>query len=174
MELLVDAPDEELLRAGDTGALVRRYYGPVFGLVKRLLGDAAEARDAAQETFVRALAHLKEFDPTRSFRTWVFTIAANYARDVLRKRKAVPLEPDVQESLPELSPPDEKALRAENREQLRASIDGLPFDLKVAVVLHFQHELSPSEVAAALGITPNAVRIRLYRALVLLRKEIGR
>jgi RNA polymerase sigma-70 factor (ECF subfamily) len=172
MELLVDAPDEELLRAGDTAGLVRRYYGPVYGLAKRLLGDAAEARDAAQETFARALAHLPEFDPARSFRSWVFAIAANYVRDLLRKRKALSLGPELHDALPELRPPDEKALRAENRERLRAAVEALPFDLKVAVVLHFQHELPPAEVAAVLGVTPNAVRIRLYRALAVLRKEI--
>src|SRR6266850_210941 len=100
MELLVDLSDEDLLRRNDTAALVRRHYGPVYGLVRRLLGGDAEARDAAQETFVRAIGHLKSFDRRRSFRTWIFAIAANHVRDLLRGRKPLPLEADAGESVP--------------------------------------------------------------------------
>jgi RNA polymerase sigma-70 factor (ECF subfamily) len=173
MELVVDAPDEELIRSGDTAGLVRRYYGPVFGLARRLLGSPAEARDAAQETFARAIAHLSDFQPGRSFRAWVFSIAANYIRDLHRRRKTAPLEPGVGETLPELKPPDARLLREENRVRLAAAVDRLPFDLKIVVTLLFQQDLRPSEAAQALGVTPNAVRLRLYRALQALRKDLA-
>ncbi len=173
MELLADAPDEVLLRAGDAAALARKYYGPVYGLVRRLLRDPADARDAAQETFLRAVAHLKEFQPGRSFRNWLFAIAANHARDLLRRRRQLPLDPATGESLPELTLPDARLLREEDRERLLAAVDRLPFDLKVAVALHFQQELSYPEIGETLGISVNAVRIRLYRALGALRKELS-
>ncbi len=173
MDLLVDAPDAALIRAGNADALVRRYYGPVFALARRLLGNVADARDAAQETFARAFAHLREFEPDRSFRAWIFSIAANHVRDLLRRRRQVPLEPGFEESLPDLAPPDAGLLRGENREKVLAAVDRLPFDLKVVVALVFQHDLPYAEVAAALSITVNAVRIRLYRALGALRKELS-
>jgi RNA polymerase sigma-70 factor (ECF subfamily) len=173
VELVAEATDLELVRARDTAALARRYYGPVFGLVRRLLGNAAEARDAAQETFVRAIAHLKDFDPAGSFRSWLFAIAANHARDLLRRRRQLPLDPAVEEKLPDLSLPDDRLLRSENRDRLLAAIDRLPFDLKIVVTLHFQQDLPHAEVAQTLGLSVNAVRIRLYRALAALRKEMS-
>jgi RNA polymerase sigma factor (sigma-70 family) len=171
MEMAVDAPDDVLLRSGDTQALVRRYYGPVLGLVRRLVGDA-DARDAAQETFVRAIAKLRDYDPSRPFRVWLFAIAANHVRDLLRRKRAAPLDADVQSELPDLSLPEDPALLAEDRGALLAAVDRLPPDLRVVVLLHYQHDLPPREVAQVLDITPNAARIRLYRALRILRKEL--
>lgn len=173
MEVLLEAADEELVRSGQTAELVRRYYGPVYGLARRLLGRQEEARDATQETFARAIAHLKEFQPGRSFRVWIFSIAANLVRDLFRRRWPAPLAPGLEEELPEFSPPEARMLREENRELLAAAVGRLPFDLRIVVVLHFQEDLPPPEIAEALGISPNAVRIRLYRALNALRKEFS-
>lgn len=173
METLLETTDEELVRAGDKAALIRRYYGPVFGLARRLLGGADGARDAAQETFARAIAHLGDFQPGRSFRAWIFSIAANLIRDLHRRRHPAPLDPGIEETIPEFAPPDARMLREENRERLAAAVERLPLDLKTVVALHFQEDLPPAEIAEALGITPNAVRIRLYRALAALRKEFA-
>ena len=173
MELVAEMTDLELIRAGDTAELVRRYYGPVFGLARRMLGSVPEARDAAQETFTRAIAHLRSFDPACSFRGWLFAIAANHVRDLLRKRRPGALEGTREEEIPDLSLPDDRLLRDENRERLASAIDRLPFDLKIVVALHFQQELPHAEVALAIGLSVNAVRIRLYRALAALRKELS-
>jgi RNA polymerase sigma-70 factor (ECF subfamily) len=172
MEMLVELTDEALLRDGDTAGLVRRHYGAVYGLVRRLLG-AEGARDAAQETFVRAIAHLGEFDRRRSFRNWLFAIAANYVRDHLRRRKQLPLDPGTEESVPDLSLPDASMLRREDRDRILAAVDRLPFDWKVVVTLQFQQDLSAPEIAETLGISVNAVRIRLFRGLAALRKELS-
>jgi RNA polymerase sigma-70 factor (ECF subfamily) len=173
MEMVAEATDLDLLRSGDTAALVRRYYGPVLGLARRMLGDPAAAGDAAQETFARAIAHLGRFDPSRSFRAWLFTIAANYIRDLLRKKSPVPLDRSALDEIPDLSLPDAGLLQAERRETLSAAIDRLPFDLKIVVVLHFQQELGAPEIARVLGVSANAVRIRIYRALKLLREGLS-
>ena len=172
MTLMVDASDEELLDAGDTPGLVRRHYGPVYGLARRLLGSELDARDAAQETFARAIAHLKEFDRRRSFRTWIFAIVSNHIRDLLRRRRQVPLD-GAEESLPDLSLPESPVIRREDRDRVLAAVDRLPFEWKIVVTLKVQQDLSPLEIADTLGISVNAVRIRLYRALAALRKELS-
>jgi RNA polymerase sigma-70 factor (ECF subfamily) len=173
MELLVDVTDQDLLRAGDTAGLVRRYYGPVYGLARRLLGNGADARDAVQETFARAIAHLGDFDRRASFRTWLFAIAANHVRDLLRRCKQLPLDADAEETVPDLSLPDAPILRREDRERILAAVDRLPFEWKIVVTLQFQQDLSYREIAETLGVSINAVRIRLFRALVALRKELS-
>jgi RNA polymerase sigma-70 factor (ECF subfamily) len=173
MELLVERTDQDLLSAGDIPALVRRHYGPVYGLARRLLGSDTDARDVAQETFARAIGHLREFDRRRSFRTWVFAIAANHVRDLLRRRRQLPLDAGTEESVPDLSLPDAPMAREEDRDRLLAAIDRLPFEWKVVVTLHFQQDLAAPEIAEALGVSVNAVRIRLYRALGALRKELA-
>jgi len=169
----VELTDEELLRAGDAAGLVRRHYGPVYGLARRLLGDAADARDVAQETFARAIAHLRDFDRRRSFRGWVFAIAANHVRDLLRRRKQLPLDAGAEESMPDLTLPDAPILRREDRERILAAVDRLPFEWKIVVTLQFQQDLTYPEIAEALGISVNAVRIRIFRALAALRKELS-
>lgn len=173
MNVLAEATDLELIRAGDTARLAHRYYGQVFGLARRLLGNPQEARDAAQETFVRAIAHLGEFNPGLSFRSWLFAIAANHVRDLLRRRRPLPIDRAREEELPDLSLPDDRLLRSENRDRLRSAIDRLSFEQKVVVTLHFQEDLPYAEIASVLGVSVNAVRIRLYRALALLRKELS-
>ena len=166
MEMAVDEDPR------DTPGLIRRYYGPVLSLVRRLVGDA-DARDAAQETFARAIARLRDYDPSRPFRVWIFAIAANHVRDLLRRKRAAPLDPELEADLPDLSIPEDPALIAEDRAALMGAVDRLPPDLRVVVLLHFQQDLPPREVADVLGITPNAARIRLYRALRALRKELS-
>jgi RNA polymerase sigma-70 factor (ECF subfamily) len=173
MELLVDVTDEDLLLAGDTAGLVRRYYGPVYGLARRLLGNPADARDAAQETFTRAIGHLGDFDRRSSFRTWLFAITANHIRDLLRRKKQLPLDPTTEESLPVLTLPEDPIFLREDRDRVQAALDRLPFDLKIVVTLQFQQDLSYREIAQTLGISVNAVRIRIYRALAALRKELS-
>jgi len=173
MEMAVDASDPDLIRSGDTTALVRRHYGPVYGLVLRFLRNEADARDAAQETFTRAISHLRDFDSRKSFRGWLFAIAANHVRDLLRRRRQLPLDADTQEQVPDLSLPDEPLLLREDRDRIVAAVDRLPFDLKLVVTLHYQKDLSSPEIAEALGVSVNAVRLRLFRALAALRKELS-
>ena len=173
MEMAVDASDPDLIRSGDTPSLVRRHYGPVYGLVRRFLRNEADARDAAQETFARAISHLQDFDPRKSFRAWLFAIAANHVRDLLRRRRQLPLDSETEERLPDLTLPDESLLHREDRDRILAAVDRLPFDLKLVVTLHYQKELSSPEIADVLGVSVNTIRLRLFRALGILRKELS-
>jgi len=170
--------DEELVRAaqgGDPSArdgLVDRFYPPVFALAVRMLGDRWEARDAAQETFLNAFAHLDTFLPERPFAPWIFAIAANRVRDRHRKRRPAEISPADEASLAVSLPPEIPAETEEDLARVRAAVDALPFDFKIVVALHFQQGCAYPEVAQALHVTVNAVRIRLYRALGLLRKTL--
>jgi RNA polymerase sigma factor (sigma-70 family) len=173
MDLMLEPTDLEFFDAGDLEGLVQRHYGGVYGLARKLLGSEADARDVAQETFARALANLRTFDTRRPFRPWILAIAAHLTRDLLRKRRELRLAPEAEEELADPDLPLEPLFRREEREQILAALERLPFDWKLVVVLHFQQDLPPAEIAVMLGITPNAVQIRLYRALEALRKELS-
>jgi RNA polymerase sigma-70 factor (ECF subfamily) len=161
----------ERLDGDDRDRLVARWYGPVRALCLRMTGRDGEAEELAQETFARALRAADTYDAERPLSAWLFTIAANVCRDHLaRAERLKPLEPESGDVAIDL-PPDSALLRGEDRARAYAAIDRLPFDLKIVVVLHFQHDLEPHEIAEALGLTSNAVRIRLYRALKQLRQE---
>ena len=165
--------DEELVRTRDTAELVRRYYDDVYRFARHLLRDEADAGDAAQETFVRAFSHLDSYRYDGSLKVWLFSITSNHIRDLFRRRKLLPLDPAVEESLPDETPEENALINEENRQEVMAVLQHLPFDLQTVVVLHFQHELTFREISKTLGVSVNAVRIRLYRALVALRKELA-
>ena len=74
--------------------LVETYQAPVFNLCYRMLGEAAEAEDAAQETFLRAYRNFAKYDSARSFATWLLSIAAHYCIDLLRRRRFVSISID--------------------------------------------------------------------------------
>jgi RNA polymerase sigma-70 factor (ECF subfamily) len=89
-----------MARAGDQsafGRLVMAYQTPVYNLAYRMLGNAAEAEEAAQETFLRAYTHLRSYDPQRRFRSWLLSIASHYCIDRLRRRRItwLPLEDEI-------------------------------------------------------------------------------
>lgn len=84
-------------QAGDAaayGRLVQAFEGPVYNVCFRMLGDAQEAEDAAQETFLKAYRNLNSYDPKRKFVNWILAIASNHCVDRLRKRRLtlIPLE----------------------------------------------------------------------------------
>lgn len=179
MQSVMGLSEVELLQAaweGSRGAwrrLVEDHYPAVLALARRMLGSESEARDAAQEAFARAFEHIREFDAARRFAAWVMTIAANHVRDLLRRRRGVALDLEMEEACAAFVPPDARMLREENCAAVRSAMDRLPPDLKIVVHLVFEQELSHAEIAAALGVSVNAVRIRLYRALGILRKGLS-
>jgi len=173
MNRMLEESDLELLQSRNWGSLIGRHYGAVYALARKLLRSEADARDAAQETFARALAKLHSYDARRPLRPWLLSITAHFIRDLLRKRRELPLAPQADLEIADVALPSEPLLRQEDGKLLVAALDRLPFDWKLVVVLHFQQELAPADIAEALGVTTNAVRIRLYRALIALRKDLS-
>jgi RNA polymerase sigma-70 factor, ECF subfamily len=167
-------------RHGDEGAfsqLVEVYQRPVFNLCYRMLGDAAEAEDAAQETFIRAYTRLASYDPNRKFSSWMLAIASHYCIDRLRQRRMGLVAWD---DLPPGSwlsdtqaKPEEVILDRETRRQVRELLNDLPPDYRAVVVLRYWQELSYEEIAETLHTTVPAIKSRLFRARQMMVNRAG-
>jgi RNA polymerase sigma-70 factor (ECF subfamily) len=157
---------------GDRRALTElfeRHYSGVLTLALRLLRDSDAARDAAQEAFLRALAQLKQYDWNYRFASWLFKVLVNHIRDQKRRGdRSVELDPDV---LPASAPAD-PLVREEDLGRIRAEMLELPEEARLAVLLHLQEGLTGPEIAYALGITPQAARLRICRGLARLRERL--
>jgi RNA polymerase sigma-70 factor (ECF subfamily) len=181
-----DRADMERLAAGNDAALndlMERHATPVFHFLCRMVGNEDDANDLAQETFVRVFRSSKSFRPEQKFTSWLFTIAANLARNQFRWRTRHPnvsldaedleTEQSLGGTLPADGPaPNEEALTAERAQAVRAAVGKLPEDLREAIVLCEWEEQSVAEAAAILETTPKAVESRLYRARGILRERL--
>lgn len=150
--------------AGDTAAftpLVERYQRPLYSVAYRMLGDADDAKDAAQDAFVKAYANLRSFDANRRFFSWLYRILVNECLNVRRARRPREPIPD------DLASPDTAVAAfedAEQRRQLQQAIVALPMEYRQVIVLRHFTELSYDAIAEALGIAPALVKSRLHSA----------
>lgn len=171
------------LQAGDDAALaplMQRWEAPVKRFVFRLIGNAAEADDLAQEVFVRVYQKRASYRRGAKFSTWCFAIAANQAKNRLRwwkRRPALSLEAWTdaggEAADPAGVPAADEAVRRERIAAVQAAVAALPFDLRTALVLFEYEGQSMAEIAEALGCTPKAVENRLYRARQQLRQALS-
>jgi RNA polymerase sigma-70 factor (ECF subfamily) len=166
--------------AGDRQALeelFRRYRQPAYRVAYRLLGNEADALDAVQEGFVKALTRLNGFEGRSSFKTWLLRVVSNAALDLGRqrgRRDAVHQERAVLRD--GAGPPDDPARgleRADLRRLLDQALATLPEAQRRTFVLHADAGLSYREVAEALGISIGTVMSRLYYARQRLRAYLG-
>ena len=163
---------ETLIKAqqGDPEAfsrLVDAYQRAVFNLCYRMSGNAEDAEDAAQETFLRAYKSLRRFDLNRSFSTWILSIAAHYCIDQVRRRRfqVVSIEDLPVPDLPDLSPGIEKSLGIkEDQQRVRLLLQSLEPTDRAAVVMYYWYDFSYEEISRALSLTESAVKSRLHRA----------
>ena len=160
--------------AGDEVAfarMVERYERPVFNLCYRMLGDPAEAEDAAQETFLRAYEGLNRYDLDRPFATWLLSIGAHYCIDQLRRRRfqLVSLESILLRRASRESQPETLYDRKAEKDSLQQELGALGSRERAAIILRYWYDLPYEEIAMALGITVSAVRSRLHRA----RRELA-
>lgn len=173
--------------AGDTGAftgLVEAHQERLLRLCERLLGDAEEARDAAQEVFLKAFRKAGEVRPLGQVYTWLYRIAVNLCLNKLRRRKLVRFlrfESDTEEpDAPAFDPPDAgadpaSALEARRRWQTtRKAIAKLPDNQRAVLILARFEGLSYRQIAEVLGITEGAVESRLVRAMRRIEAAQGR
>jgi RNA polymerase sigma-70 factor (ECF subfamily) len=163
--------------AGDADAfaeLVEAHQERLLRLCERLLGDIEEARDAAQEVFLKAYRKAAEFRPQGQVYTWLYRIATNHCLNRLRRRRLVRFvqweDPAERETAP-FDPPDagpdpEAALLARRRwQQTRKTIARLPAGQRAVLILARFEGLSYRQIAEVLGITEGAVESRLFRAM---------
>ena len=181
-----DRADMERLMSGQDTALndlMGRHAAPVFHFLCRMVGNEDDANDLAQETFARVFRARANFRLNEKFSTWLYTIAANLARNHFRWRARHPnvslhtATDDPEQSLENILPaqdaaPSEQALAAERASAVRAEVLRLPEDLREATVLCEWEERTVAEAAAILETTPKAVESRLYRARKILRERL--
>jgi RNA polymerase sigma-70 factor (ECF subfamily) len=154
--------------------LLEAYQRPVFNLCYRMLGNAQDAEDAAQETFLRAYQYLKRYDNSRPFSTWLLSIAAHYAIDQIRKRKMqiVSVEELPVPDLPEPSPGMELNLsKKEEQQRIKAVIGVLDAADRAAVVMYYWYDFSYEEICQALSLSTSALNSRLHRARRVMAEE---
>jgi RNA polymerase sigma-70 factor (ECF subfamily) len=148
-----------------------------------MLGSEDDANDLAQETFVRVYNHRASFKHGARFTTWLYTIAANLARNHRRwlgRHPSVSLDAESENTgqsigdvLPSTDPPpDSAALATERAAAVRAAVEKLPADMREVIILCEWEDLSAAEAATILDTTPKAVDNRLYRARNLLRERL--
>lgn len=183
-----DRADMERLQRGHDAALndlMERHSAGVFHFLCRMLNSEDDANDLAQETFVRVFRSKISYRPEQRFSTWMFTIAANLARNQIRWRTRHPnvslnaesdqTEHTLGDTLMSDGPtPKENALATERAAAVRSAVHGLPQDMREAIVLCEWEERSVIDAAAIIGATPKAVESRLYRARQILRTELQR
>lgn len=190
----IAAEDRALMRrvqAGDEaalGALMERWELPLKAFLARIVLNAAEAEDLAQETFVRVWQQRGKFRSEAAFKPWILAIGINLARNRLRwwrRRPAVSLDAWTAASQPrsrdtggsalEVSEPTagQHLERAERAATVRDAIAALPTELREAIVLFEYESMSHAEIAAVVGATAKAVETRIYRAREKLRTALG-
>ncbi|MCS7072092.1 MAG: sigma-70 family RNA polymerase sigma factor, partial [Anaerolinea sp.] len=157
-------------RAGDQDAfaeLVYAYQDAVYNLCYRMLSERTEAEDAAQETFLRAYLHLDRYDPGRSFKTWLLSIASNYCIDRLRRRRMHYLSID-DDPLPAFTlsthepEPEDEVIRTQHSQMIQMLLKMLPADYRAAVILRYWYDYSYVEIASMLETTESAIKSRLF------------
>jgi len=174
------------VQRGDKSAfdlLVRKYQHKVVKLVLRYVRNPAEAEDIAQEAFIKAYRALPQFRGDSAFYTWMYRIAINTAKNSLASRDRSPIAYDldltdpeeshsVQTRLQDPDTPEGMALTEEIRQIVNSAIEGLPEELKTAIVLRELDGLSYEEIAAAMECPVGTVRSRIFRAREAIDKRL--
>jgi len=191
-----DAPDDrDLIAASQRGdasaldALVRRHQDRVHGFAMRMCRNVEDAKDILQETFLGMFRSIREFRAESKLTTWLYRIASNAC---LKKRRRGVHDPTPEQELslddlmprpdgegrrPEIADWSEDAeralLRGELGARMEAAIDKLPREYKIVLVLRDVEGLSAEETAESLGLSVPAVKSRLHRARVFVRRELA-
>jgi len=180
-----DRTDEQLLsdyRHGDKKAfsdLVQRYQRELYHFLVRFLGNRASAEDVFQETFLQVHQSADQFDLQRRFRPWLFTIAANKARDLIRSQARRPANPlqatispgdeesgefiDLMQSANET--PDEPMEKQELQQQVQKAVTGMPEHLREILLLSYFHQFPYKQISEILDIPLGTVKSRLHAAV---------
>ena len=176
--------DEQLLESYKRGEkqgfaqLVERYQRELFHFLVRFLGDRAAAEDVFQETFLQVHQSAATFDSSRRFRPWLFTIAANKARDLMRSQARRPTNPlqatissdeesgqfiDLMQANAEM--PGEKMEKEELQKQVQKTVMNMPDHLREILLLSYFHQFPYKQIGDILQIPLGTVKSRLHAAV---------
>lgn len=156
--------------------LVDTYQAPVYNLCYRMLGNAPEAEDAAQETFVRVYRHFKAYDPQKKLSSWILAVASHYCIDRLRRRRIkwlslediLPVRPIATDAVH----PEDAMIKHESCAEIKDLLQALPAPYRLVIVLRYWQDLSYAEIAWVVGSTESAVKSRLHRARRMLAERV--
>lgn len=182
--------DEELMLAyarGDPEAfevLFARYRGRLFRLLCRLTGDPTLAEDLVQQLFLHVHQARLRYQPTAPFRTWVVSIAYNLWKDerarsyrhrerLAEKEEEGVLSREEREKTPDNEGPEEQYDRLALAQHVREAVSSLPEGQREAIILNRYEGLSYDEIAEVMGISPGAVKLKVHRAVMSLRKKLA-
>ncbi len=182
----VDQQLVERVQRGDKAAfdlLVTKYQRKIFRLLSRLVRDPAEIEDVAQEAFIKAYRALPNFRGDSAFYTWLYRIAINTAKNylvALGRRAPTSTEAEIEdaetfddgERLRDLNTPDSMLVTKQVGEAVNRAIDGLPEDLRTAIVLRELEGLSYEEIAETMNCPIGTVRSRIFRAREAIAEEL--
>jgi RNA polymerase sigma-70 factor (ECF subfamily) len=176
-------PDIALMlrfQKGDEAAfeeLVHKHTRAVLNLVFRYLGDASRAEDVAQDIFVKVYRARMKYEPKAKFSTWLYRIAVNHCLNEIRAGKSRPsLGAPVNDLLehPSAEDPDARIHRQELREAVKAAVDALPDNQRMAVLLSRYEDMSYDQIAETMGLSLEAVKSLLFRAKENLQRALAR
>jgi len=191
----MDPTDEQLIElckdrnSSALEELLERYRNPLMGFIYSVIRDYHQAQDIFQETFVRVYREAHRFRTGAVFKTWLYTIAMNRCRDIIRRRKrrpAISLESEwagadgesgqrVMDRVASADPgPREEAGGREIENILQLELSGLSAEHRKVVILNRLNGFKYDEIAEILGIPSGTVRSRLHYALDTLRKRMTR
>jgi RNA polymerase sigma-70 factor (ECF subfamily) len=178
--------DEELVarsRGGDLDSfnqLVLRWERPIYALAYRVIGREEDARDVAQETFLRAFRALGGFKGQAKFSSWLYRITLNLCRDWIRRERRNAIAPvpegvDLIELAGEATPTEtieELVSRKQLSEAVARAMALLPDEQRTAIILKEYHGLTFQEIADLLDCPLSTVKTRLYQGLTVLRRHL--
>ena len=167
-------------RAGNAeawGELYRQYAPAIFRFCRRIMPTREDAEDATMDIFIKVRQKLGQYDSSRPFGAWLYTVAANHCWDLLRRRRVrQDLETGEIEKMP-LEHPDpgqlEQLMEHRTSQQVRRALDKLPARARMALVLRYYAEMSYDDIAATLGVRRAFVGVVLLRARHQLRDVLG-
>jgi RNA polymerase sigma-70 factor (ECF subfamily) len=157
-----------------------------FSFSMKVCGHREDAEDTAQETLLRTVPKLSQFDSPEALAVWLYKVARSRCLMSRRRGKFAPKQTlSLDDLLPDRSQlealttsrevgPEQQLLRAENREELQRAVLKIPPDYRMVLVLHDMEEFSTDEVARITGLREGTVRVRLHRARVFLRNQLAR
>ncbi len=153
--------------------LVIKYQREIFNLASRMVQDSEEAKDLAQQTFLQAYTHIRDFRHQSQFRTWLFRIAMNQCYNFLKTRKKFGDPVDSQEMIiVSQDNPQNGVMDAEERRRLYEALERLPAKQRAVLTLKLEQGLSYQEISQQLGGTAGAARVNYCQAVKTLKKYL--
>lgn len=158
--------------------LMVQFGQDVINLAYAYVKDRMQAEDIAQDAFLKAYTHLEQFQSRSSYKTWIYTITINCAKDYLRSsffRKWLPSSDAVLEAKSHsLSSAEDKVMESFDKQAIWEAVFQLPLKYREVVILYYREGMAMSDMSDILGIGEGTVRTRLRRARSMLEKKIGK